>query len=276
MKRIKPRVGIFGLTGCAGDQLVILNCEDELVDLASRIEIVKFGMASSAEGLEERLDLAIVEGSVCTQRDLDLLLNVRSHAENLLAIGTCAVWGGIPAMRNELPLELLHQLVYQGKDLDEVNLDQAHPVSDFVPVDFAVPGCPIEKEEFLRTLIAILQRTTPERHDYSVCSECRIAENLCLVKTRGIVCCGPISAGGCKARCPSLGVPCYGCRGPVDEPHYDATAQLFSEHGLSKADVIDQIQRYSAPAWVNHHLRREWAQDPERRGRQRISSSESA
>ncbi len=268
----KPRVGIFGLTSCAGDQLMILNCEDELVALAGRIELLSFGMASSA-AFEGRLDLAIIEGSVCTQRDLDTLLEIRSRANRVMTIGTCAVWGGIPAMRNELSVETLQKIVYGDQTLDEVNLNKAHPVSDFVPVDFAVPGCPIEKEEFLRTIVAILQRTTPERHDYSVCSECRIAENLCLVRTRGIVCCGPITAGGCKARCPSLGIPCYGCRGPVDDPHYDATAELFNEHGLSKGDVIQQIQRYSAPAWVNQHLREEWAKDPERKGRQRASET---
>ncbi len=266
----KPRVGIFGLTSCAGDQLMILNCEDELVALAGRIELLSFGMASSAS-FQGKLDLAIVEGSVCTQRDLDTLLEIRSRSNALMTIGTCAVWGGIPAMRNELPLEVWQEVAYGGKPLEEVSLEKAHPISDFVPVDFVVPGYPIEKEEFPRTLVAILQRTSPERHDYSVCSECRINGNLCLVRHQGLVCCGPITAGGCKARCPSLGIPCYGCRGPVDDPHYDATAELFDEHGLSKADVINQIQRYSAPAWVNQHLRAEWTHDPERKGQQRVS-----
>ena len=89
---------------------MILNCEDELVALAGRIELLSFGMASSAS-FQGKLDLAIVEGSVCTQRDLDTLLEIRSRSNALMTIGTCAVWGGIPAMRNELPLEVLQEVV---------------------------------------------------------------------------------------------------------------------------------------------------------------------
>lgn len=273
-KQEKPRLGIFGLTSCAGDQLVILNCEDELMALAEKVQIMNFGMATSAKSVGP-LDLAIVEGSVCTQRDLDTLLEISSRSSKLMALGTCAVWGGIPAMRNELPVELLQKMVYGGQSLDEISTEKAHPISDFVSVDYTVPGCPIEKNEFLAAITSILYGSPPERTDYSVCSECRMAENLCLVRTQGIVCCGPISVGGCKARCPSLGVPCYGCRGPVDDPCFDATSEMFSDHGMSKADVIEQIKRYSAPAWVNQHLRKEWATDPERRGRDRVKGGES-
>ena len=62
-----------------------------------------------------------------------------------MTIGTCAVWGGIPAMRNELPSEVRQEVAYGGKPLEEVSLEKAHPISDFVPVDFVVPGYPIEK-----------------------------------------------------------------------------------------------------------------------------------
>jgi coenzyme F420-reducing hydrogenase gamma subunit len=265
---VRPRLGIFGLTSCAGDQLVLLSRIEELAELARRAEIVSFGMASSAEG-SGHLDLALVEGSVCTETDLAVLRTVRERAGCLVAIGTCAVWGGIPAMRNQLSGEVLLREMYRGQDLDTVNLEDAHPVSDFVTVDVAVPGCPVEATELLEVLTALLHGNPPVRRDYSVCSECRIAENLCLVRTRGITCCGPITAGGCGARCPGLGVPCYGCRGPVDEPCYDATVDLLGEHGLSKALVIEQIQRYSAPAWVEGRLREEWARDPERRGKRR-------
>ncbi len=85
----------------------------------------------------------------------------------------------------------------------------------------------------------------------------------------------PLRLVAAKHAVPAWAFPCYGCRGPVDDPHYDATAELFDEHGLSKADVINQIQRYSAPAWVNQHLRAEWARDPERKGRQRVSDPSS-
>ncbi len=75
----KPRVGIFGLTSCAGDQLQILNCEDELVRLGERLDIVDWVMASSRNDPNCRLDLAFVEGVVATQRDLQTLKAIRSR-----------------------------------------------------------------------------------------------------------------------------------------------------------------------------------------------------
>src|SRR5208282_3000147 len=94
----KPVVGIFGLTGCAGDQLVILNCEDRLLDLVALIDIRDFLMASSQNDAACALDLALVEGAVLSRKDAEKLLAIRKRAKLLVALGTCAVWGGVAAM----------------------------------------------------------------------------------------------------------------------------------------------------------------------------------
>src|SRR5512139_2409661 len=86
----RPKVGIFGLTGCAGDQLQILNCEDHLLRLAERMEIVEWVMARSQNDHTCRLDVAFVEGVVATQRDLEALKEIRARSRILVAIGTCA------------------------------------------------------------------------------------------------------------------------------------------------------------------------------------------
>ena len=110
----KPRVGIFGLTGCAGDQLQILNCEDELLHLIERIEIVDWVMAKSENDHEGALDIAFVEGVVATERDLDALRQIRGRATTLIAIGTCAVWGGLPAMKNAIDRDVLARIYERG------------------------------------------------------------------------------------------------------------------------------------------------------------------
>ena len=94
----KPTVGIFGLTGCAGDQLVILNCEDQLLDLVALIDVRDFLMASSENQKDCQLDIALVEGAILTKRDAETLRAVRKRAKLLVALGTCAVWGGVAAM----------------------------------------------------------------------------------------------------------------------------------------------------------------------------------
>ena len=166
----KPTVGIFGLTGCAGDQLVILNCEDQLLDLVALIDIPDFLMASSENRTGCALDVALVEGAVVTARDAALLRAVRQRAGVLVALGTCAVWGGVAGMNGHGPRARLLQEVYGecGKDYDS---QAARPLHELVPVDLNITGCPIEKEHFLAAVAALLNGDVPLYPTYPVCTE---------------------------------------------------------------------------------------------------------
>lgn len=252
----KPKVGIFGLTGCAGDQLQILNCEDELIRLAGELDIVDWVMARSDNDHAVRLDVAFVEGVVATDRDLQALKEIRARSRLLVALGTCAVWGGLPAMRNELPREVLAHEVYRGeaRHLDTV---EARPATDFVPFEVRLPGCPIERHEFVRLVSSLLIGALPEMPRVPVCWECKARENLCRVVHFGEVCCGAMTRGGCGARCPSHGVACAGCRGPVEETNYDANITMFRNRGLSWVEIARRMENFSAPAWMKAGLEKE-------------------
>jgi coenzyme F420-reducing hydrogenase gamma subunit len=254
----RPRVGIFGLTGCAGDQLQILNCEEELVALAGELDLVDWVMAKSENDHRCRLDIAFVEGVVATERDLAVLRELRARSQLLVAIGTCAVWGGLPAMRNQLGREVLAREAAApqaaGRDTTE-----ALPATQFVPFDLRLPGCPIERHEFLAAVRALLAGTRPELPRVPVCWECKAQENLCRVVHFGEVCCGAMTRGGCGSRCPTHGVPCAGCRGPVEQPAYDASATMFQGRGITWMDVARRMRDFSAPAWVTQGLEEEEA-----------------
>lgn len=252
----KPRVGIFGLTGCAGDQLQILNCEDQLLELTAAVDIVDWVMASSSNDHACRLDIAFVEGVVATVRDLEELRKIRARTTFLVAIGTCAVWGGLPAMRNDLPREVLQRAVYDSSERFPDTVE-ARPITHFVPVDLRLPGCPIERHEFLQTVYSLLAGTVPELPAMPVCWECRTGEQLCRVVHFDEVCCGAMTRGGCGARCPSHGVPCAGCRGPVEEPNYDANLTMFAGRGISWQEISARMRIFSAPVWMTLGLERE-------------------
>jgi len=256
----RPRVGIFGLTGCAGDQLQILNCEDQLLWLSERLEIVDWVMASSDNDHQCRLDIGFVEGVVATEQDLSALRAVRERSSLLVALGTCAVWGGLPAMRNDLSRDLLAREVYPdgASFLDSI---EARPATAFVPFDFVLPGCPIERHEFLQLVRSLLAGSPPELPRVPVCWECKTSERLCRVIHFGEVCCGAMTRGGCGARCPSHGVPCTGCRGPVEEPHYDANIAMFTDRGISWREIADRMRAFSAPAWMRIGLESEVKDD---------------
>jgi len=239
----KPKVGIFGLTGCAGDQLQILNCEDELVRLATRLDIADWVMVKS-------------DNDHASRRDLQTLKEIRARSRTLVAIGTCAVWGGLPAMRNELPREVLAREVYK-KEAGFLDTVEARPASDFVPFECLLPGCPMERHEFLRLVNALLLGTRAELPRVPVCWECKMRENLCRVVHCQEICCGAMTRAGCGARCPSHGVACAGCRGPVEEANYDANITMFKDRGISWLDIARRMESFSAPVWMKLGLEQE-------------------
>jgi len=246
----KPRVGIYGLTSCAGDQLAILNCEDELVSLASSLDIRSWVMAQTVNDEETELELALVEGVVATERDLETLRSVRERAKVLIAIGTCAVWGGVAAMKNHLSRKQMREIVYGDRAHHMVDTNKALPLKAVVDVEFELPGCPIEKHQFLTMIGSLLHGDFPEFQQVPVCSECKMAENECLLVHGGEACCGSLTMAGCGARCPSLNVPCVGCHGPVEEAHYNANYRALRAQGISKDDIQRKMGIFASPAWM--------------------------
>jgi coenzyme F420-reducing hydrogenase gamma subunit len=240
----KPTLGVFGLTGCAGDQLVILNCEDQLLDLVSLVDIRDFLTASSANDTVCELDVALVEGAVCSQRDAESLQAIRKRSKLLVALGTCAVWGGVPAMDRGADRAALLQKVYgeTGRSYDALPTQALH---ELVKVDLNITGCPIEKEQVLGAVAALLNGDPPLYPAYPVCTECRMQENNCLLLEYGLPCCGPVTAAGCLARCPELRVPCVGCRGPAKDANPSSLLAIMAEKGYDRDRMIDRLRMFA-------------------------------
>ena len=243
---VKPKVGIYGLTGCAGDQLAILNCEDELLDIVASIDLRSFIMAQT--GNEEcELDIAFVDGTVTQERDLEELKDIRGRSGLLIAIGTCAVWGGVAAMRNDIEREMLKKKVYAGKGGFLRSL-AVQPLKAHVKVDFNITGCPVEKTELLSSMSSLLHGDPPLLPKYPVCTECKMKECECVFVKGDQLCLGPVTVAGCGARCPEMGLACGGCRGLVDEANVASEVKLFREKGVTMHDIRNKLCTYAAPA----------------------------
>lgn len=240
----KPAVGIFGLTGCAGDQLVILNCEDRLLEVVSLIDVRDFLMASSKNDTTCPLDIALVEGAVLSNRDIERLKAIRKRAKILVALGTCAVWGGVAAMDRGADRRKLLEDVY-GQTGPGYDSQPARALHEIVKVDLNITGCPIEAEHFLAAIANLLNGNSPVYPEYPVCTECRMLENNCLLIERGELCCGPITAAGCNARCPNLRVPCVGCRGPVGDANPSSWLAALEEKGLERQRIAARLRIFA-------------------------------
>ncbi len=240
----KPVVGIFGLTGCAGDQLVILNCEDRLLDIVALIDVRDFLMASSENDAACQLDVALVEGAVLSERDARRLRAIRARSRTLVALGTCAVWGGVAAMDRGADRHRLLQEVYgeTGPAYDSLPAQALH---ELAKVDLNITGCPIEKDHFIAALASLLNGDVPAYPEYPVCTECRMQENNCILIERGELCCGPITASGCKARCPEHRVPCVGCRGPAADPNSSSMLTMLEEKGFPRQRIANRLRTFA-------------------------------
>lgn len=229
----KPKVAFFDFTSCEGCQLTVVDALQTHLDLLNAVEIVNFREAMSERGQDYAV--AFIEGSCTRPSDEERLRGIRAQAAIVVALGTCAHLGGINAIRNRQELSDVRRYVY-GDKADWYETYPARPIDQVITVDAVVPGCPIDREEFVRTVKTLLQGRIPKLPETPLCVECKLKENVC-VYTRGKVCLGPIIRAGCGAICPSYGDGCEGCRGLLSEPNMDSLKQVMAEHGMAHADI---------------------------------------
>ena len=225
-------LAVFKLASCDGCQLTLLDCEDELLALAGAIDIAYF-LEAGPDRLEERYDLAIVEGSITTAADLERIHDIRSRARRVIAIGACAVAGGVQALRNFADVEDFMALVYASPEYIST-LERSTPASAHVHVDFELRGCPPDKRQLLEVVNAFLNERRPAISSHSVCIECKRAGNVCVTVAHGTPCLGPVTHAGCGALCPGYHRGCYGCFGPAEAPN---PGSLASHLGMREDDV---------------------------------------
>ena len=167
---MKPKVAFFDFTSCEGCQLTVVDSLQTHLDLLDAVEIVQFREAMT-EKSEDYL-VAFVEGSISRESDEARLKQIRDQAAVLVALGACAHLGGVNTIRNAMPLEDVRQYVY-GDKADWYETYPARPLSAVVKVDAFIPGCPIDREEFIEVVKALLAGRKPPIPDYPMCVECK-------------------------------------------------------------------------------------------------------
>ena len=233
VKYKKPKVGIFSFTSCAGCQFEILDLEDELLDIFEATDVTHFPMAK-AKNDEGPFDIAVVEGAITTKKEARELKVIRKKSKFLIAIGSCATYGGVPAIKDWYTEEEIEVPVYKSTNV--VKSIRADGIAKYVKVDYFMHGCPPNKYEFLNVIKDLIVGKTPKQPDYPVCKECRENKNPCLLQM-GKPCMGPITNGGCDSVCTNKSIPCKGCRGPLEDANIDPIVHLYEKMGYSDEDV---------------------------------------
>jgi coenzyme F420-reducing hydrogenase gamma subunit len=232
----KPRIAVFDFTCCEGCELQLANKEETLVDFLRAVEVVNFREVSSAAGRD--YEIALVEGSISRSDEVDRLQRIRQQASVLVALGSCACFGGVNRLKNE------HDLIEANR---EVYGDHPKPtlpvraVKEVVPVDLEIPGCPVSKAEVESVVQRLVWDVPVSFPAYPVCLECKQRYTVCMFD-RGQLCLGPVTKAGCEAPCPAGGLGCWGCRGPAEEPNLEEFLAIAKERGFSDQEVEERLR----------------------------------
>ena len=252
------RFAVLQLSGCAGCEVSLLNAEEwvESYDLAYMPLVV------SAYGVPE-VDILLVSGGVRTDEDLYNLRRAVRCADQVVAVGTCAISGGVASLGNRDEVREIFLNQEARRHVPRL-LPKCRPIDAVVEVDRYLPGCPPTPELFM----AVLYDTPDFEPSRTVCQECgrrklkdmrpdhligfqrgEVKPDICLIN-QGYLCVGSSTRGGCRALCTRPGHPCIGCRGPSDvfiekesEAWLESIKRVFTAMTDIPEEELDQALR---------------------------------
>ena len=251
---------------CGGCEVTILDIGEPLLDLLPALEFVHmpvimdhkiYGQTGEKEQAEiPEADVGIITGSIRNEENRTLAKEMRSRVNFLIAMGSCAAYGGVPALANQFQVEEIYQRVYQGNSTTDPGqtpseglpplLDRVYTVSEVVDVDLTLPGCPTTPDMFVGALMHLLEGAPFELESKSVCDQCptirekkavsslkrplepvegvgQPLESVRCFMEQGFLCQGPATRAGCGGmnggapRCVRAYMPCRGCFGPLND-----------------------------------------------------------
>jgi sulfhydrogenase subunit delta len=246
MARPRPKLAVFKFSSCDGCQLSLLDCELELLAVTEAVEIAYF-LEATRKDLKGPFDVTLVEGSVTTPHEAELIRQVRKMSKTLITIGACATSGGIQALKNFKDVKGFIDAVYAHPEFIET-LTTSSPIADHVAVDFELRGCPINKYQLLEVLNATLNGRKPAIPHHAECMECKMSGKVCVMVAKGQPCMGPVTQAGCGTLCPGIHRGCFGCFGPMESPNTSSLAQRFKELGMDSRDVMRSFRSYNSNA----------------------------
>ena len=164
----KKIIATVSLAGCFGCHMSMLDIDTELLDL---IELVSFDKSplTDFKNFTTRCHIGLIEGGCCNSENIETLRKFREHCDILVALGECSIWGGLPAMRNSIPLsecieeaylnsvtnEPGNNIIPYHEDLPKI-LDRVYACNEIVKIDYYIPGCPPDANHIWKAVKKLL------------------------------------------------------------------------------------------------------------------------
>jgi F420-non-reducing hydrogenase small subunit len=252
------------LATCGGCEVTILDIGEALLDILPKLEIVHmpvimdhkyYGQCGEKSEIDiPDADVGLISGGIRHEEHKMVALEMRKKCKTIVAIGTCANYGGIPAMSNMWTTDEIFETVYRKTkttipaDTPSENLpkfmDRVYAIDEVIKVDIGLPGCPTTPELVAEALTALLEGKPFALPERSVCDDCPLKrekkavttlkrpledveykigeplENIRCYMEQGYLCIGPVTKAGCGGkekvpRCVKAYMTCRGCFGPI-------------------------------------------------------------
>jgi F420-non-reducing hydrogenase small subunit len=291
------------LSSCSGCEIAILNLGEALIPLLTeRLDIVhgpifmdhKYYGQCGDKGKQLQIPeavIGIVSGGLSNEEHIEVLQEMRKKCRVLIALGSCATQGGIPALMNGQDSKESFDAIFQTSSTDPGAgrpnrivpklLDRTYALDEKVVIDLQLPGCPPNPAHIAEIIMSVLEDREPVLPTKSVCDTCptrrqgkgvvnivkRFVENAefdpnkpisemrCLLE-QGFMCMGPVTLAGCARRsvpaCIEARVPCRGCFGSV-RPKGNQLLDMMNALASNGIDYTSVVDRRSIQRFSGAH-----------------------
>jgi NAD-reducing hydrogenase small subunit len=172
----KPKIASDWMGGCAGCHMSLLDMDERLIKIAELADIRATPLTDLKEPDKDGVEVGMLEGGITNSANEEVAHKMRQRSKLLVALGDCAVFGGVPALRNFCGVQAALQRAYveaesndsEGKIPDDPELATMCDVKalhEVVPVDVFVPGCPPDADVIYYVLSELAQGRIPELKD---------------------------------------------------------------------------------------------------------------
>jgi NAD-reducing hydrogenase small subunit len=165
----KPVIASASLAGCFGCHMSILDIDERILKLAEVVEFHKSPI-NDIKRFTKTCDIGLIEGGCCNSENVHVLRDFRKNCRVLVSVGECAIMGGLPALRNSLPLkecleeaylrtptiEAGEHVIPNDEDLPII-LDKVYPCHEVVQIDYFLPGCPPSADAIWEAVTALIE-----------------------------------------------------------------------------------------------------------------------
>lgn len=258
----KVNVATEWLGSCAGCHISVLDMDEAILDILSKINIVYSPVLADVKEVP-KATVGIITGAIRNEENIERAKKMREKCDIIIALGACACSGGIPGMGNlHSKEELLEEAYINAVSNDNKKIpsdvpkltDEIKALDEVIKVDVKLPGCPTPANLIVEALTALLEGKKFELSKKAVCDECKreiegkdITElkkayeksdpKKCLLE-QGFLCLGPATRAGCESACPEAGIGCRGCFGPGENVK-DQGAKMLS----ALASMLEMLKK---------------------------------